>query len=147
MIGIDPGITGAVAYLDGDRAEVWDMPAVAKVVASSDLASLLLSVGAKDAVLERAQSMPKQGVASSFGYGVTYGQILGVLGALHISTRLVRPAQWKQRAGLIGKGKEDSRELAIRLWPSLADKLARKKDHGRAEALLIARFGTEQNGG
>ncbi|CAM8961681.1 unnamed protein product [Rhodiola kirilowii] len=37
--------------------------------------------------------------------------------------------------------KDDSRKLASTLFPSLCEQLKRKKDHGRAEALLIAAYG------
>lgn len=38
--------------------------------------------------------------------------------------------------------KERARALAIRLWPA-SRHFERKRDHGRAEAALLARFGAE----
>lgn len=48
------------------------------------------------------------------------------------------PVAWKKKAGLTGKDKEASRALALSLYPK-AD-VTRKKDHDRAEALLMAHF-------
>ena len=85
-LGIDPGLTGAVAVLDHNGAlqALYDTPTL---------------------TLHRSRG-----------------------------TR-VRPAIWKRTLGL-GKDKEASRLKAIQLFPT-AD-LRRKKDHGRAEALLLA---------
>jgi hypothetical protein len=50
----------------------------------------------------------------------------------------VEPSVWKRRHKLRGKDKEGARQLAAQLFPSAHHLLARKKDHGRAEAALIA---------
>ncbi|KAL9268539.1 Holliday junction resolvase MOC1, chloroplastic-like protein, partial [Drosera capensis] len=42
-----------------------------------------------------------------------------------------------------GTSKDESRKLASALFPSLSPMLKRKKDHGRAEALLIAAYGKD----
>jgi crossover junction endodeoxyribonuclease RuvC len=90
------------------------------------------------------------GAASAFNFGDSAGVIRGIvgtiavlaetLGAPRIERHFVTPQSWKTRAGLVGnRDKEASRAKAIQMWP-LAP-LSRKKDQGRAEALLIARFG------
>lgn len=50
---------------------------------------------------------------------------------------------WKSDLELAGGRctKDDSRRIASTLFPSLSPLLERKKDHGRAEALLIAAYG------
>ena len=83
--------------------------------------------------------MPGQGVASMFNFGMGYGIIQGVVSALGIPYELVTPQSWKKRAGLIGKDKDNARTMAQQLYPDAP--LGRKKDIGRADALLIARFG------
>lgn len=134
ILGIDPGASGAIAKIGGEVA-VWDMPSTPK-----DLVDLLAQFKPHQTVafVEQAQSMPGQGVASSFKYGVGFGTILGALAALGIPHRLVTPAMWKRQMG-IDKDKEKSRGLAQQLFPTAP--LPRKKDHGRAEALLIAEWG------
>ena len=93
------------------------------------------------AFIERAQFMPGQGGSSAFNYGTGFGIYLGVLAALEIPYSMVAASVWKKFFHLAGPDKEASRATAIRLVPSLAPDLARKKDHGRAEAILICLYG------
>ncbi len=88
--------------------------------------------------LEESQAMPGQGVRSMFMIGVGFGVWLALLAALALPSTRVRPAIWKRALGL-GKDKEASRLRAMQLFPG-AD-LRRQKDHGRAEALLLAWYG------
>jgi crossover junction endodeoxyribonuclease RuvC len=69
--------------------------------------------------------------------------VRGVIAAAGIPLHLVSPAKWKRAYGL-DADKEKSRALALRLWPARADLFGRKRDHGRAEAALIARYGAER---
>lgn len=139
--GVDPGASGAIAFLDagGRLLAVHDMPYLDGHV-SAALLTEILDRALKEAWVERAQSMPGQGVSSSFKYGVGYGVILGVLGALHTPVQTVHPGVWKRAAGL-SKDKGASRRHAIELWPDHAASFKRVKDDGRAEAALIARYG------
>jgi len=70
----------------------------------------------------------------------------GVLAALGIPVSMVHPQRWKKSTSLIGKEKDVARTVAIQRFPAAADQLKRKKDIGRADALLIAQwaFITEQ---
>lgn len=137
ILGIDPGAAGAIARIGGEVA-VWDMPATAK-----DLVDLLVQFKPHETVafVEQAQSMPGQGISSTFKYGVGFGTILGALAALGIPHRLVTPSTWKRQMG-IDKDKGRARGLAQQLFPTAP--LSRIKDHGRAEALLIAEWGRRQ---
>jgi crossover junction endodeoxyribonuclease RuvC len=76
-----------------------------------------------------------------FSFGVSYGVVQGVLASLFIPYILVRPAEWKKRAGLIGAEKDKARTIAQQLYPQA--ELARKRDVGRADAILIARHGAK----
>lgn len=150
-IGIDPGVSGALALLADDNSaliDIADMPVMAlgktkRQVNAAELAKILAkwneSFLVSVAYLEQVSAFPGQGVTAMFNFGVSYGVVQGVLGALQVPVVLVTPQAWKRRASLIGKPKDMCRTLAQRLYPS-AD-LARKKDIGRAEAILIARFG------
>lgn len=151
-IGIDPGLTGAIALINENNAEplVWDMPTVAsgKGVVKQEVCAVSLArtleafagFGGSRAILERTNAMPGQGVASMFSMGVSRGVVLGVMGALLIPYEEVAPSQWKKHFGLIGADKDMSRRLALQLYPQLAKQLARKKDHNRAEAVLLATY-------
>ena len=77
------------------------------------------------------------------GAEVGVGILKGVIAALEIPYTLVTPQKWKKHFGL-SKEKDHSRLLATRLYPNMADKFIRKKDDGRAEAILIAKYGSEQ---
>jgi Holliday junction resolvasome RuvABC endonuclease subunit len=141
ILGVDPGVTGGLAFFNVllRTVHVYDIPAAAGEVDAAAIIALLEHHIPAEAFVERAQSMPKQGVASTFKYGAAYGTILGVLAVGRIPTHRVTPAKWKKAMGL-DSDKEKSRLLAIRLFPGCGD-FTRKKDHGRAEAALIARYG------
>lgn len=144
ILGIDPGVSGAVAALtDGGRfCWVEDMPATDGWVNQKLLHDLFSQYEWSLAVVEKVRSMPKQGVASTFKFGHALGIALGVTHGI----RLLHPSPgvWKRQMGLTGKSKGASRELAIQLWPEASQLLARKKDDGRAEALLLAEWGRRQ---
>ena len=78
-----------------------------------------------------------------FRFGQAYGSILGVIGALAIPVRHVSPAKWKKALGLNNDG-ETSRARAIETWPTQAELFARKRDHNRAEAGLLALYGLRE---
>lgn len=146
-IGIDPGITGAIAVLSaaGELELVADLPIVRDRslawVDGSALQSMLLdAIGGRQsrALIERVSAMPKQGIASAFQFGVGFGSILSVLQAMHIPLEFVTPVVWKRSYGL-SKDKHASLHKARLLFPAADLHLA--KHDGRAEALLIAEFG------
>jgi len=147
-LGIDPGLTGAVAAVDakGRVHLLEDLPTITrgkgKVKRELDpagLAHLLRPIAAdiKIAVVEQVGSMPGQGVASVFSLGHSSGVISGVISTLGIPLQLVGPATWKKTFSLT-RDKTMSRTVASRLYPEVA--LHRVKDHNLAEALLLARY-------
>lgn len=151
-IGIDPGITGAIAILDanGNYQTVIDMPTMAKGKGSSKVKNQINPAALYDvlhvysgasAVLELVNAMPGQGVSSMFSLGDSFGATRAILAALNISTHLVSPQIWKKYYK-IKSDKEIARAKAIQLFPSAP--LARKKDIGRAEALLMAKYAAEK---
>jgi len=142
ILGIDPGITGGVAalYPDG-RIMADDIPTVDGSVDVDALVRRIREHAPRLAVIERAQSMPGQGVSSTFKYGVAFGALCAVTAICEIPTHLVSPRKWKNHFRL-DADKERSRAMAIRLWPGTG-LFERKRDHGRAEAALIARYGAE----
>jgi len=149
-IGIDPGLTGAVAIYRQNGIWLYDMPLCSKLTGKGQqvnlaaLAELLRGIGDADCWLEQVGPMPGQGVTSMFGFGRTVGQIEGVVSALGLPVRYVTPQKWKKPLGLIGRDKDAARTLAIQRFPEIAAKLSRKKDGGRADALWIAYHGWTQ---
>jgi len=151
IIGVDPGQTGGIAVLEkGKIISLFDMPTSARLhgkgqqVDAYSLTSSLLDFVTNNNIIvhiEAVSAMPKQGVTSTFRFGESVGVVLGVCGALQFPVRWVRPAYWKKKAGLAGKEKDAARTLAIQMHPEISDQLTRKKDIGRADAILIAEFG------
>lgn len=146
VVGIDPGITGAMAVLfDGKLCKVIDMPVDDGRVSGATVSTILTNVAnsADDVfvVIEDTQPMPKNGSISSFKLGLNTGICIGVVQSLSLPLRRVRPSEWKRNQGLIGKDKSASRGLASELWPSHAADFRLVKHDGRAEAALIARYG------
>jgi crossover junction endodeoxyribonuclease RuvC len=155
IIGIDPGISGAIAYIADDYVDTADMPIMTKSSGKGNqvdpytLHSLLTTFVRQGRKIERAyvesvHAMPGQGVSSVFSFGKSAGIIEGILAAEKIPMVLVTPQKWKKRAGIIGKEKDAARTLALQLYPQIASHLDRKKDVGRADALLIAHFGRQE---
>lgn len=94
------------------------------------------------AMLEAAIPSPLSGKHSWFSAGYSAGLFEGVLSSLDgfppEAVGRVPAVVWKRDLGLWGGGKAASLELARELFPQAAGQLERKRDHGRAEALLIA---------
>lgn len=145
VLGVDPGKSGALAVCDGDQlVTVIDMPEVGGVVSPSLVALALADLLPIDrAAVEKVNAMPRQGVTSTFTFGTSYGVVLGVLAALQIPVRFVRPTEWK-KAYRLSSDKELSRRRALDLFPEQAGLFARRKDEGRAEAALIALWEVSQ---
>lgn len=154
LIGIDLGLGGAVAVFDdGEPFGLHDMPVLdvgagKKTKREYNLAELsnLLKKhtdGEKRvlAILEKVHAMPGQGVSSMFKFGFGAGAVEGVLAALQIPYEKVAPVRWKKvMMGDMGKDKDAARQRAIQLFPDMSQQMSRKKDHGRAEALLLAEY-------
>ncbi len=150
IIGIDPGLTGAIACLEDDLTfiSVFDMPVMALTkgrnqVNASQLAKIISAIKTQNkkviVYLEKVQAMPGQGVSSMFSFGQSFGIILGVVATLELPLVLVTPLFWKKNAGLIHTEKDKARTLAQQLYPEAP--LGKKGDIGKADAILIARFG------
>ena len=148
ILGIDPGISGAISFYFPKHPQLIaaeDVPIVNGEIDVATLARRIEQMRPDLAIIERVNAMPRQGVASTFKFGASYGAVLGIIGALKIPSELVTPSMWKKHFRLSAE-KEKSRALALRLWPARAELFERKKDHGRAEASLIARYGAERIG-
>jgi hypothetical protein len=146
-IGIDPGQAGAIAVLDqyGELVAVHDMPVVDGDVSPAGVNALIAPWGNNDptVVVEAVHSMPKQGVASSFKFGKSYGLVLGVVAANRFRVEHVTPARWK-RDMRVTADKETSRARALDRWPLWGASFHLKKHADRAEAALIALWFHEQ---
>ena len=151
VVGIDPGLNGAIAVLQDKKVlSITDMPVMAdgkknkRQLNNAQLAEILrknTSEGDEiSIVVEQVNAMPGQGVTSMFNFGQTFGAIKGVCAALQLPIFFVRPSKWKKYFELINSSKDSSRTKAIEMYPYLSDQLAKKKDVNKSDAILIARF-------
>jgi hypothetical protein len=145
VLGIDPGQTGALAWYwpETGAIAVEDMPTVNGAIDGAQLASMVEAMRPVGALIEQVASRPGQGVASVFTFGRGYGTVIGVLQAHRIPLEFVTPGKWKKYFRLDAE-KESARAKAINLWPDCKS-FGRKKDHGRAEAALLARYYAENH--
>ena len=146
ILGIDPGLNGALAILDDGTLEVFDVPAVeartrGREVDWSEVARWIDAAGHIDqAIIESAGAMPQQGVASMFKFGFVCGGLRGIVAAHFIPVTDVTPKKWKG-ALAVPKAKDGARARASELFPTYSHLWQRVKDDGRAEASLIALWG------
>jgi crossover junction endodeoxyribonuclease RuvC len=149
VLGIDPGIRGGLAIVGdgngvGTLIDAVDIPTVAdgarERVAVLTVRDWITRHEPKLALIERAQAMPRQGASSGFKYGRAVGALEGAVALCGIPLEITEPTSWKHFWKLPPK-KEFSRQRALELFPSAHALFARKKDHGRAEAALIALYG------
>lgn len=150
IVGIDPGKTGAIATLrDGKLVSVEDMPTIEILVSgkkrdrqsAAALSDLLADESISHVFLEQVGVRPMEGAVGAFSFGRGFGQIEGILAAIRIPHTLVTPQVWKKKLG-VPADKGGARLFASRLFPDHAKLFARVKDDGRAEAALIAYYGS-----
>lgn len=161
IIGIDPGLRGAIAFYSLNELQVFATPVVStqfikagkkksrndmdldkvrEIIVQFDGASYEI----KCAYLEHVAAMSGQGVTSMFRFGQNFGQWQGMLAGFGIRTELVWPQTWKASYGLT-RSKTTSLELARETWPDNAEESFRLKKHdGLAEAALIAKYGYDR---
>jgi len=156
IIGIDPGLDGALACLSNRpnvlSAQARPMPTLKSSKSKREIDErevVQYLERRRDAIehvfIEKVSAMPGQGVTSCFTFGCGWGIVRGICSALHLPYTLVHPATWKKAmcAGL-SKGKDVSIIVAKRLWPDtdLRASSRCKTDHdGMADALCIAEYG------
>ncbi|MDA9759229.1 crossover junction endodeoxyribonuclease [Candidatus Pelagibacter sp.] len=153
IIGIDPGISGSICFLEnGKILDVIEMPIMTdgkknkKQVNGSQVyneISKRIKQFEKNqirVVIEHVSAMPGQGVTSMFNFGQSFGILKGICTAMQLPMYFVRPAKWKKYFNLLNSEKDASRTRAIEIFPYFSSQLSRKKDSNKADAILIASF-------
>lgn len=138
-IGIDPGADGAGVVL-GDRGilGVLDFAKTTPMARAEWLAANRF-LGVDLVAVEQVGAMPGQGVRSMFSFGLSAGWVHGVLDALGLPWRLVRPQAWQKGVVPPKGGKGAAVVVAERLWPGTVFRGPRGGLlTGRADAALIA---------
>lgn len=153
VIGIDIGLTGAVAFVDHRGCVIADLPApVDKQLEGRPLLDLLRSQVPAGmtamAIIEAIRARP-MGNGGAHGNSMhsqgslmhSLGVVQAVLSIAGIRCHKVEPQTWKRHYGLIKAKKEAALPIARSLYPGSLPMLTRLKDHNRADAVLIAHYG------
>jgi crossover junction endodeoxyribonuclease RuvC len=149
VAGVDVGLSGAVALVtETEVLAVFDMP-VHSIAAGKkgkraelDLAGLrgILSRRIDHVVIEKVSARPGQGVTGMFRFGYAAGAVAGMVAALGLAHTYLIPRTWQRLAGC-GAAGDSARQRAAQLFPAVVSELRRKRDGGRADAILLAYAG------
>lgn len=157
VVGIDLGVTGAVAAVDArGNSTIHDLPIVQedsgkRLDASAFIKLLRTLIPATEAGCVVTENVTVRRISQRAGPVNFAGEstLVGLRYAVHaacdiarIRLHFVAPQSWKAHYGI----KDDrtggvAREIAQTLYPLRADDLRLVKHHNRAEALLIAHYG------
>lgn len=148
-IGIDPGLQGGIAILEDNNVTLYPMPLIGDkdydVQAIKDI--FHSNADADLCGVERQQSMPGQGLSSTFKTGMGFGILLGVLSALGLRYEVVPPQTWQRRLFVGLKQGQDTKVsseiIAKRLFPTtsfLRTARSHKASDGLTDAACIAEF-------
>ena len=148
VCGIDPGLTGGLAFLEKKTVNVHKVPIYnvtkgakrKKMLNTWQIISLMEENEPDHVYIEKQQAMPKQGLSSTFITGFNYGIYIGLLIGLCIPFTEVSPRTWK-KALSVSANKDEARKRASELMPNGSGLWPNKSDDGLAEAALIAYWG------
>jgi crossover junction endodeoxyribonuclease RuvC len=151
-VGIDPGLSGAIAIINQDKniIHLIDTPVMATTKKGGktkndylpyEMTVILKGLDSPHVFIESVHAMPGQGSTSMFRFGFGCGLWEGIIAALALPLTKVTPQAWKKELMAGMKDKDAARIRAQELFPQCVEQLFRKKDCGRADALLIAEYG------
>jgi hypothetical protein len=152
FIGVDPGLSGAIAFVSENGCAVEDLPTmplpgkgmITRKVDGRALAQLIrrnIPIGETAAVFcEQVNTMggKNNAVQTQGSLMRTLGAVEAVLECMGMAPTMLSPQKWKRFYGLDSK-KENSLATARALYESAP--LALAKHHNRAEAILIGHWG------
>jgi crossover junction endodeoxyribonuclease RuvC len=147
-LSIDPGANGAIAvwHADGRLMDVYSIPQTVRrsgkknhsLVDMDRLRFILSGYMVSEVWLERVG--PSTGSSASFYFGLGVGRLEGIFGGRGIPINYVLPTTWQHAVGIGVASVDTSLALASKLYPDFAGHFIRKKDDGRAEAVLIGHY-------
>jgi hypothetical protein len=143
--GIDPGFTGAICIMNSNKEILHceDIPIIQvgkkRELNEPEIKSVLTRCSKLHVAIEKSQVMPGQGISSSGRYMASYGFLRGVCVGIGIPYSLIHPKTWKKvMLNDMPKEKAASIQKVGQLYPNLS--LPLKKDHGKADAVLICLY-------
>ena len=152
ILGIDPGLTGAVAILNAQGVSMMDALRTPTLKATKrgqkteydlpGMRNILLHHDPLLVGIEKVHSMPHDGHSSAFRFGQGYGLWLGLLAGLGIPFVELPPQRWQSRM-LAGhprgaQTKISAVKVSQGLWPDIP--IHYKADWGMADAALIGEY-------
>ena len=129
IVGIDPGISGALCFFsNGNVIDVIDMPTMAE--------------GKKNKKQVNGRQIFNEilNIKNTFAGHKINVVVERICSAMELPIFYVRPAKWKKYFNLINAEKDASRTKVIEMFPKISQKLSRKKDNNKADAILIAKY-------
>jgi len=153
ICGIDPGLTGGIAFIAGDFISSERVPILKldkgktkkRYLDAWGIMRMLSDQEPDHIFIEKQQAMPKQGLASTFATGFGYGLYIGLLVASRIPYTEISPVRWK-RDLQVPSDKDAARKRASEILPAASELWQLKRDDGLAEAALIAYWGATRSG-
>ncbi len=153
ICGIDPGLSGGIAFIAGDfisseRVPVLTIPKGKTVKRFLDAWTIMRMLDEQDpdhVFIEKQQAMPRQGLSSTFATGFGYGIYIGLLVASRLPYTEISPVKWKKDLQ-VPSDKDAARKRASEILPQASELWQLKKDDGLAEAALIAYWGITRSG-
>lgn len=153
ICGIDPGLTGGIAFIAGDFISSKRVPILTldkgktkkRYLDAWGIMRMLSDQEPDHIFIEKQQAMPKQGLASTFATGFGYGLYIGLLVASRIPYTEISPVRWK-RDLQVPSDKDAARKRASEILPAASELWQLKRDDGLAEAALIAYWGATRSG-
>lgn len=140
LVAIDSGAKGGFALLGVPNPLGAMMPLIGKEIDCKAIVQMLNNIKPEMVVIEKVHSMPKQGVVSTFKFGMNYGRIIGIVEGLGIPYVLVTPQTWKKVLAGTAKDKEAAIQYVKAKYPTiqLIPKGRRTPQDGIADAVCIA---------
>lgn len=154
VLGVDPGVHGAIALVDDGTLTVWDVPTVQVVKSDKkrrevdlyELARMVDALGHVDhAFIEKVGAMPRDGAVGAFAFGGVYGALRMAIASSFIPQTLVSPAEWRNGLRIGRPEKPGDKQLVVAradtLFPKYSHQWRAKCHADRAEAALVAEYG------
>jgi crossover junction endodeoxyribonuclease RuvC len=148
ILGIDIGMSGALAFYDGAELIIYDMPVFernkTKRLDCNAIKNILTNLHFDHAYIEQVNAFG-MGVSSAYNFGWSCGVMEMAVASVGKPFTYVTPQTWK-KAMQCPKDKDAARMRATQLFPNEAHQWSLKKHDGRAEASLICCFGRAKLG-
>lgn len=145
FIGIDPGISGGIAILrdQGVNIGLVKFKGQTEEEISELFSTIRTEVVGRRVILymEKVHAMPKQGVVSTFKFGMSYGFLRGLCVANNFTINDVTPQRWQTVLNCrTGGNKNVTKYKAQRLFPAIAHRIT----HAVADALMLAVYAEKE---